>query len=255
MVGGPARAGDRRADDAAGAGRAFRPEVGRAGGPGIEHTNATGPAGQAARGTRTSARGRGSVWIVVPDASNAIVTDPSRSVRRTRAPAAARRSSVDFAGCPYGLPAPADATAMRGRTASTKACVVAVLEPWCATLSRSTCGSPDASRLGSMSCSTSPASRNRRRSTCPSSTIETLLMPVPPSGGVRGTRPRTGHSTRRSISSTASRSPAAREPSPGAPGRPSRSAQAAYPGPGPIIPGSNTRPTRYRSSNWARPAT
>ena len=32
-------------------------------------------------------------------------------------------------------------------------------------------------------------------------------------------------------------------------------AHAAYPGPGPSIPGSNTRPTRYRSSSRASPAT
>ena len=34
------------------------------------------------------------------------VTLPSRSVRRTRAPAVASRASVDGAGCPYGLPVP-----------------------------------------------------------------------------------------------------------------------------------------------------
>ena len=64
-----------------------------------------------------------------PVASNPTTTVPSRSVRRTRAPDAASRSRVDFAGWPYGLPAPADATATAGRVASTKACVVAVRLP------------------------------------------------------------------------------------------------------------------------------
>ena len=63
-----------------------------------------------------------------PD-SNATTTVPSRSVRRTLAPAAARRSSVARAGCPYGLPAPADATATLARTASTNGSVVAVRLP------------------------------------------------------------------------------------------------------------------------------
>lgn len=61
--------------------------------------------------------------------SNATTTVPSRSVRKTRAPAAANRSRVAFAGCPYGLPAPADATATFGRTASTNPWVVAVRLP------------------------------------------------------------------------------------------------------------------------------
>ena len=69
---------------------------------------------------------------------------PSRRDRSgsTRAPDAASRSSVAFAGWPYGLPAPADATATAGRIASMNACVVAVRLPWWATLSRSTCGRP-----------------------------------------------------------------------------------------------------------------
>ena len=48
-----------------------------------------------------------------------------------------------------------------GRTASTNGWVVAVRLPWCATLSRSSRGRPSASSDGSMSSSTSPASRNR----------------------------------------------------------------------------------------------
>ena len=92
----------------------------------------------AAAGRPPSAR------TVIPPASNPTTTVPSRSVRRTRAPDAASRSRVAFAGWPYGLPAPADATATVGRTASTNAWVVAVRLPWWATLSRSTCGRPSA---------------------------------------------------------------------------------------------------------------
>jgi hypothetical protein len=60
-----------------------------------------------------------SARTVIPDGSKPTTIVPSRSVRSTRAPAAASRSSVAFAGWPYGLPAPAEATATRGRTAST----------------------------------------------------------------------------------------------------------------------------------------
>lgn len=95
-----------------------------------------------------------------------------------------------------------------------------------------------------MSCSTSPINRNRRGPTCPSRTTDTLLMPVPPSGGLAGTWPRIGHSTRNAISSICRRSPAAMPPRAGAPVRDRRATQAAYPGPGPTIPGSKTRPTR-----------
>jgi len=105
---------------------------------------------------------RGCVRTARPAGSNATVTDPSTSVRYTRAPVAANRSSVRRAGWPYGLPVPADATAIFGRTAARKASVVAVLLPWWATLSRSTGGSPSANNDGSTSCSTSPASRKRR---------------------------------------------------------------------------------------------
>ena len=55
-----------------------------------------------------------SVRTVIPAASKPTTTVPSRSVRRTRAPDAASRSSVALAGCPYGLPAPAEATATCG---------------------------------------------------------------------------------------------------------------------------------------------
>jgi hypothetical protein len=70
-----------------------------------------------------------SAWTVIPSAPNVATTVPSRSVRRTRAPAAARRASVAAAGWPYGLPAPADATATVGWTVSTNASVVAVRLP------------------------------------------------------------------------------------------------------------------------------
>ena len=64
-----------------------------------------------------------------------------------------------------------------------------------------------------------PAGTGARRST-PSSTTDTLLMPVPVSGGSSGTWPRIGHRTRIAISSTDNRSPAAidearRRPGPG----------------------------------------
>jgi hypothetical protein len=60
----------------------------------------------------------------------------------------------------------------------------------------------------------------------PSSTTETLLMPVPLSGGSAGTWPRIGQSTRIAISSTESRTPAAMDRRAGASGRASRSSQA-----------------------------
>ena len=82
----------------------------------------------AARGVAAGERAP-SVRTVIPPSSKPTTTDPSRSVRSTRAPDAARRSSVALAGCPYGFPAPADATATPGRTASTNACVVAVRLP------------------------------------------------------------------------------------------------------------------------------
>jgi len=76
-----------------------------------------------------SAALRGSDETVIASDANEIVTVPSRSVRKTRAPIAANRSIVERAGCPYGLPAPADATATFGRTACRNGSVVAVLLP------------------------------------------------------------------------------------------------------------------------------
>ena len=69
------------------------------------------------------------VRTVSPASASSIVTEPSWSVRRVRAPASRSRASVAGAGCPYVLPAPAEATATRGRTASTNAWVVAVRLP------------------------------------------------------------------------------------------------------------------------------
>ena len=80
-------------------------------------------------GTPRSAALRGSDVTAIPAGSNEIVTVPSRSVRKTRAPIAASRSMVERAGCPYGLPAPADATATFGRTACRNDSVVAVRLP------------------------------------------------------------------------------------------------------------------------------
>ncbi len=79
-------------------------------------------------------------------------------------------------------------------------------------------------------------------------------MPVPVSAGSNGTAPGSGHSTVRRASSTVSRSPVPRRPYGTFPPA-SRSSHAAYPGPGPRIPGSSTRPMRYRSSSSASPAT
>jgi hypothetical protein len=89
----------------------------------------------------------------------------------------------------------------------------------------------------------SPVSRKRWEPTEPSSTIDTLLIPVPVSGGARGTLPGSGHSTRNETPSNAKRSPVDR----GAlrnPRSESAASRAAYPGPGPVMPGSKRRPTR-----------
>ena len=102
---------------------------------------------------------------------------------------------VAGAGCPYGLPSPAETIATRGRTASRNGRVLAVPDPWWATFRRSSWGRPRASSSGSTPCSTSPASRKRCPSTVPSRTIETLLIAVPPSAGCSGTRLASGHRT------------------------------------------------------------
>ena len=66
---------------------------------------------------------------VMPLGSKPTVTLPSRSVRNTRAPRASMRDSVAGDGWPYGLPVPAEATAIVGSTASRNASVDAVLLP------------------------------------------------------------------------------------------------------------------------------
>jgi hypothetical protein len=110
-------------------------------GMGMAHRNADAPAALACAATDWAAGGRAGtdsraavrrgplVRTVRPVSASSIVTDPSSSVRSVRAPAARSRASVAGAGWPYVLPAPADATATRGRTASTNACVVAVRLP------------------------------------------------------------------------------------------------------------------------------
>jgi hypothetical protein len=55
--------------------------------------------------------------------SRVISTVPSSSVRKTLAPCSRSRAIVPGAGWPYGFPAPADATATLGRTASRNASV------------------------------------------------------------------------------------------------------------------------------------
>jgi hypothetical protein len=80
-------------------------------------------------GSRAATRLAPVVETRSPSSSSSTVTEPSWSVRYTRAPLARRRARVDGAGCPYVLPAPADAIATFGLTASTNAWVVAVRLP------------------------------------------------------------------------------------------------------------------------------
>ncbi len=93
-------------------------------------------------GTAATRRAPLSATAIAPAGSIVTATEPSVSVRRTRAPVAARRSIVERAGWPYGLPAPAETIATRGRTASRKAGVEAVALPWWATLRMSIGGRP-----------------------------------------------------------------------------------------------------------------
>ena len=76
-----------------------------------------------------SVAARGSRPITGPEAWKVTVTVPSTSVRYTLAPVATSRSTVARVGCPYGLSAPAEAMATRGRTASRNASVLAVRLP------------------------------------------------------------------------------------------------------------------------------
>ena len=172
-------------------------------------------------------------WRLGPDGQPAVRRTPPSPTRRGRSagralppPAAARASRVPDGrtGCPARptRPRPPAATAsMNASRRGRPAAMVGDLEqvdPRQAAAERA---------RGSMSSSTSPARRNRREPTVPSSTTDTLLIPVPLSGGSAGTCPRIGHRTRRSTSSTASRSPAADRPARGAPAGRSASIHAA----------------------------
>jgi hypothetical protein len=122
-----ARAVSPRVGDGAGAGRGGAPK------PGTAHRNdapAVTVVGRAVTGRGgTAADRRGSRRTTGPPGPNVTDTLPSTSVRKTRAPAAARRSIVERVGWPYGLSAPAEAIATRGRTAARNASVVAVRDP------------------------------------------------------------------------------------------------------------------------------
>ncbi|MBF8290885.1 MAG: hypothetical protein HW391_1853 [Chloroflexi bacterium] len=192
--------------------------------------------------TGRSSADAASAWTRTGPGPSSISTVPSVSVRSTRAPDASRRPIAAAVGCPYGLPRPAETTATWGCRAARSASVEDVRDPWWATLSTSTCGNPRARIVGSISSSMSPVSRNRCPPTSPRRTIETLLMPVPPSGGSSGTDPGSGHRTRRRMSSTRRLSPVASVPR-AMPLGARTAISAAYPGPGPGIPGSRTRRT------------
>lgn len=104
--------------------------------PGIRHGTGMNGSGTSASGMASSrvvpVRGIGRPPVVLTRRSRPsveTVTLPSVSVRRTRAPLAARRSIVLGAGWPYRLPAPALATATRGRSAARNASVDAVRLP------------------------------------------------------------------------------------------------------------------------------
>lgn len=74
--------------------------------------------------------GRGpDVFTRIDCPSSATSTVPSVSVRYVRPASSCSRSIVAGAGWPYGLPAPADATATLGRTRSRNARVLAVFDP------------------------------------------------------------------------------------------------------------------------------
>jgi hypothetical protein len=55
---------------------------------------------------------------------------PERSVRKTLAPLASRRSIVDGAGCPKRFPYPEEITAISGATASRNGGEVLRRAPW-----------------------------------------------------------------------------------------------------------------------------
>ena len=183
------------------------------------------------------------MWTLSACPSRATSSVPSRSVRYVATPWATNRASVAGARCPNVFFAPTEIRPTVGSIALSRASVVAVRLPWWATLRTSMWGRPRATRTGSTPSSMSPVSRKRCEPTEPSSTIDTLLIPVPVSGGARGTLPGSGQSTRNETPSSAKRSPVER----GAlctPRSESAASKAAYAGPGPVMPGSNRRPTR-----------
>ena len=99
--------------------------AGEPGGTGMAHRNAVGAAATVVAAVERAPAS----WTDRPSSRSSTSTEPSWSVRYTLAPLARSRSSVDLAGCPYGLPAPADAIATFGRTASTNGWVDAVALP------------------------------------------------------------------------------------------------------------------------------
>jgi hypothetical protein len=83
-----------------------------------------------ARIVRPATAARGPLFVTrMASSAMRIATEPSLSVRYTRAPCSRSRANVPGAGWPYRLPAPAEATATDGRAASRKASVEAVALP------------------------------------------------------------------------------------------------------------------------------
>jgi hypothetical protein len=178
--------------------------------------------------------------------SRVMLTEPSRSVRKIRAPAAASRASVEGAGCPYVFSLPALTTAARGRMAARNGSLVAVALPWWATLRASQGGPPPPSastRAASMSSSMSPVSSSRCDPTVTSRTSEASLIRRPDPGAMTGTEPRGGHTTVTIAPSRSKRSPWARRMT-GMPVVRATSRIAACPGPGPRMPFSASIETR-----------
>ena len=151
-----------------------------------------------------------SAWTVIPAAlegrhDRAIEIGPEDAGARARRAGRASPGPGARTGSPCRRRRPPPSAARRPRTPASS--------PSCCRGARPSgsraAGAASSSSDGSIACSTSPASSIRYGPTAPSSTIETLLIPVPASGGSAGTCPRIGHSTRRSMSSTVSRSPRA----------------------------------------------
>lgn len=103
---------------------------------GIPHRNALRvendgtPVAKVATALGASALARAPLVRTLSDGpSKATSTVPSVSVRYVSPATACSRSIVDGAGWPYGLPAPAETTATRGRTAARNGGVLDVREP------------------------------------------------------------------------------------------------------------------------------